>query len=328
MLGGGAWRRVPGAGAPAEAKAPSEIGQAPVPLTERSAFGRKLHDGKFLVSVEVPPPTGLSPAKTLEKIKLLEDGGVDVVNIPDGPRATVRMSNIAMARCVLDRFSKIEPLVHVCGRDRNLLALQGDLIGAHVQGIRNLVVITGDPPKVGDYPDATAVFDLDSIGILGLARGLNRGVDPAQKPMGDRTRFVLATGAEPGALDFDREIKRLFEKRDSGAELVMTQPVFDPRTLEKFLAATKDLGVPIVVGILPLASAKNAEFLHHNVPGMHIPDDVRARMAKAGDGKEAARVGVEIAADALRALKSRVQGAYFMPPFGRVELALDVLARL
>lgn len=324
MLGGGRFRREP---ISARARGRAE-GEAPVALVERSAFGKKVADKKFVVSVEVPPPTGLDPSRTLEKIKLLEDGGVDVVNIPDGPRATVRMSNVAMARCVLDRFQKIEPLVHVCGRDRNLLALQADLIGAHVHGIKNLVIITGDPPKVGDYPDATAVFDLDSIGILGLANGLNRGVDPGGKPMGEKTTFVLATGAEPAALDFEREIKRLHEKRDAGAELVLTQPVFDPETLSRFLDATADLGLPIIVGVLPLASSRNAEFLHANVPGMRIPDDVRERMRKAGDGKEAQKEGIRIAAEALAALKSRVQGAYFMPPFGRVELALEVLEKI
>jgi methionine synthase / methylenetetrahydrofolate reductase(NADPH) len=323
MLGGGAWKKDRVAARPRE-----DHGEPPVPLIEKSAFGKKIAEGKFVVSVEVPPPTGLDPSGTLEKIKLLEAGGVDAVNIPDGPRATVRMSNLAMARCVLDRVSKIEPLVHVCGRDRNLLAIQADLIGAHVHGVKNLVVITGDPPKVGDYPDATAVFDLDSIGILGVARGLNRGLDPAHKPMGDRTRFVLATGAEPAALDFEREIKRLFEKRDAGAELVMTQPVFDIATLERFLDATKALGLPILVGVLPLASFKNAEFLHHNVPGMRIPDEVRKRMERAGDGKTARDEGVRIATEALQALKGRVQGAYFMPPFGRVEMALQVLERL
>lgn len=328
MLGGGRWRRGPTAQVQVKVPRPELEGEPPIALVERSPFGKKIAEGKFVVSVEVPSPTGLDPSKTLEKIRLLEEGGVDVVNIPDGPRATVRMANQAMARLVLDKFSKIEPLLHVCGRDRNLLALQADLIGAHVQGIKNLVVITGDPPKVGDYPDATAVFDLDSIGILNLAARLNRGVDPGGKPMGEKTRFVLATGAEPAALDFDREIRRLHEKYAAGAELVMTQPVFDPATLEKFLEAIKDIPLPVIVGILPLASYRNAEFLHANVPGMRIPDEVRERMRKAGEGKEAAREGVRIAADALRAVKGRVRGAYFMPPFGKVELALEVLAKL
>jgi homocysteine S-methyltransferase len=324
MLGGGRWRRAESA----HVAVRGIEGEPPVALAERSAFGKKLAEGKFVVSVEVSPPTGIDATKALDKIKVLEDGGVDVVNIPDGPRATVRMANQAMARLVLDRFTRIEPLLHLCGRDRNLLALQADLIGAHVHGIKNLVIITGDPPKVGDYPDATAVFDLDSIGILGLASRLNRGVDPGGKPMGEKTRFVLATGAEPAALDFDREIRRLGEKAGAGAELILTQPVFDPETLQRFLDATKDLGLPIVVGICPLASWRNAEFLHTNVPGMHVPDDVRERMRKAGDGKEAAREGVRIAADTLRSVKHRVQGAYFMPPFGKVELALEVLSKV
>ena len=324
MLGGGRWRRETLHATPRE----RIEGEVPKPLVGRSALGRKLAEGKFVVSVEVSPPHGLDPSHALDKIRLLEEGGVDLVNIPDGPRATVRMSNQALACRVLDRFRRIEPLLHVCGRDRNLLGLQADMIGAHVHGIKNLLIITGDPPKVGDYPDATAVFDLDSIGLLDLARGLNRGIDPAGKPMGEQTGFVLGTGAEPAALDFEREVRRLFEKRDAGAERVLTQPVFDLATIDRFLTATKELGLPILLGVLPLASSRNAEFLHANVPGMRIPDAVRERMRRAGDGAHAAREGVAIAAEALAGLKGRVQGAYLMPPFGRVELALEVLGRL
>jgi homocysteine S-methyltransferase len=315
-----------------DVKAVRSAGTPPVPLAERSRLAAKVARGEFVVSVELSPPTGLDPQKTLDKVAQLEAGGVDAVNIPDGPRATVRMSNQALARVVVERFGKIEPILHVCGRDRNLLALQADLIGAHVSSIRNLVIITGDPPKVGDYPDATAVFDLDSIGILGVADGLNRGLDPAGKAVGGQTRFVLMTGAEPAAVDVERELTRLAEKKEAGAELVMTQPVFDPETLQKFLDRVKPLGLRVVVGILPLASSRNAEFLHHNVPGMRLPDDVRARMARAGEGKDAAREGVAIAAEALRAIRQRagaqIAGAYIMPPFSRVELALEVLAKL
>jgi homocysteine S-methyltransferase len=311
---------------------PAPRGETPVAFGERSRLAARMARGEFIVSVEVSPPTGLDPARTLERIASLQQGGVDAVNIPDGPRATVRMANQALARLVVDRFDRIEPILHVCGRDRNLLALQADLIGAHVAGIRNTVIITGDPPKVGDYPDATAVFDLDSIGILGVADGLNRGVDPAGKPVGGQTRFVLMTGAEPAAVDVEREIGRLKEKRDAGAEVVMTQPVFDPATLVAFLDRVRPFGLKIVVGILPLASAKNADFLHHNVPGMRIPDDVRRRMAAAGEGRAAMAEGVAIAAEALREIRriggDQIAGAYFMPPFGRVELALDVLAKL
>jgi homocysteine S-methyltransferase len=323
MLGGGRWRT---AQTTTVEVSTSPRGEEPIPVEERSAFGKKLAKGEWVVSVEMLPPVGLDPTRVIERIKSLEANGVDVVNIPDGPRAMVRMSNLAMARLVVEHTS-VEPLLHLCGRDRNLLALQGDLLGAQALGVNNLVCITGDPPKVGDYPDATAVFDLDSIGILQMAKGLNRGVDPAGKAIGARTSFVLATGAEPAALDFEREVKRLREKRDAGAELVMTQPVFDPAVLERFLDATRDLGLPVLVGILPLASAKNAEFLHRNVPGMRVPDDVRARMQKAGEGEAARQEGVRIAAEALGAFKDRVQGAYLMPPFGRVELALEVLER-
>jgi homocysteine S-methyltransferase len=322
MLGGGRWRRPASVVEVTDPKGKPR-GEEPVPLAERSRFASRLAAGEFVTSVEMIPPPGLDPTRTLARIKKLAQAGVDVVNIPDGPRAMVRMANVALARLVLEN-TDIEPLLHFCGRDRNLLGLQGDLLGSHVLGVRNLVCVTGDPPKVGDYPDATAVFDLDSIGILQMASGLNHGIDPAGKPIGERTQFVLATGAEPGALDFDREVRRLFEKRDAGAELVMTQPVFDPAVLERFLDATRDLGLPVLVGILPLASTKNAEFLHKNVPGMTIPDDVRQRMADAPEGA-ARNVGVEIAADALRALKSRVQGAYVMPPFGNVESAIAVL---
>ncbi len=326
MLGGGRWKRATDVQVQVHQATPLQ--EPPIPLAERSRFGAKIARGEFAVSVEVSAPTGLDAAKVLDRIKLLDDGGIDCVNIPDGPRATVRMSNIAMARLMLDRAQRIEPLVHFCARDRNLLGLQGDLLGAHALGIRNTVVITGDPPKVGDYPDATAVFDLDSIGLLGLASRLNRGLDPAGKPIGARTSFVLATGAEPAALDFEREISRLREKREAGAELVMTQPVFDPAVVDRFLQAVKPLGLPVLIGILPLASARNAEFLHQNVPGMRIPEEVRRRMQRAGEGKDAAREGLAIAKEALEAVKDRVQGVYIMPPFGRVELALELLAKI
>jgi homocysteine S-methyltransferase len=307
-------------------------GSAPVPFPERSRLAQKLANNEFIVSVELLPPTGLDVGPTLEKIATLERGGVDAVNIPDGPRATVRMANHALASLVVERFTRIEPILHVCARDRNLLALQADLIGAHVKGIRNTVIITGDPPKVGDYPDATAVFDVDSIGLLGMADGLNRGLDPTGKPIKGQTSFVLITGAEPAAQDQERELSRLADKRAAGAELVMTQPVFDPETLLSFLQKVKPLGLKVVVGILPLASARNAEFLHTQVPGMQIPKDVRDRMARAGEGKAAADEGVAIAAEALRAIRQaagdQIAGAYIMPPFSRADLALAVLEKL
>jgi len=321
MLGGGRWRNKEKSDVKISHK---EEGKKPILLEERSRLGKKIANQEWMVSVEMLPPNGLDPTKVIQKIQTLANAGVDVVNIPDGPRAMVRMNNIALAKLILEQTS-MEPLVHFCARDRNILGLQGDLLGASVLGIRNLVVITGDPPKVGDYPDATAVFDLDSIGLLNMASGLNRSIDPAGKSTDAQTSFVLASGAEPGALDFDREIRRLFEKRDAGAEVIMTQPVFDPAILDRFLEATKDLNLPIMVGIIPLASSKNANFLHKNVPGMQIPENVRKRLAQAGSGAEERDEGIRIAAEALRTFKDQVQGVYLMPPFGRIESALQVL---
>jgi 5,10-methylenetetrahydrofolate reductase len=257
---------------------------------------------------------------------MLKDSGADVINIADGPRATVRMGNLALT-LKLQAEVDAEVLMHVCCRDRNLLGLQSHLLGAHVLGVRNLVVITGDPPKIGDYPDATAVYDLDSIGLLRLLHGFNLGVDPAGKPM-PQTAFVLATGVEPAAVDFAREMVRLRQKVDAGANLIMTQPVYDPAALERFLEATTDLDVPVLVGILPLASYRNAEFIHNHIPGMSVPEAIRERMRKAGKGEAARREGIAIAAEALMRMRDRVAGAYIMPPLGRYEMAAAIIEQL
>jgi homocysteine S-methyltransferase len=198
-------------------------------------------------------------------------------------------------------------------------------MGAHALGIRNLVVITGDPPKMGDFPDATAVYDLDSIGILRLVARLNRGIDPGGKPLGDATSFFCATGAEPAALNYTREITRLRHKIHAGGELVMTQPVYDPAVLDRFLADVAPLNVPVLVGLLPLASHRNAEFLHNEVPGMQIPESIRERMRRAGSGPAARKEGVAIAREMLAQVRDRVAGAYIMPPLERYELALEVV---
>lgn len=295
----------------------------PVPREEKSLFARKIGQ-KFVVSVEVNPPMGLDPSSALSAAKMLTEGGVDVINIADGARAQARMSNLALAVRMQNELG-IETLLHVCGRDRNLLGQVAHLLGAHALGIRNLVVITGDPPKLGDFPDATAVYDLDSVGILRLVSRLNRGIDPGGKPLGGATSFFAATGAEPAALNYKREIERLRLKQRAGAELIMTQPVYDPAVLERFLLDAEPLGLPILVGILPLASHKNAEFLHNEVPGMQIPEDVRARMKSAGSGPDARREGVRIAREMLHAVRHRVAGAYVMPPLGRFEMALEVI---
>ncbi len=302
-------------------------GPAPAPTTplaQKSRLGARIAAGQFAVSVELTAPAGLELTKTVQQVSELAAGGVDIINIADGPRASARMGNVAVCS-ELARTTGVEPILHVCARDRNFLGLVAHLLGAHALGIRDLVIITGDPPKMGDYPFATPVYDVDSIGLLRIAAGLNAGIDPAGKEVGGSTSFVLATGAEPAAHDRDRELRRLEEKKLAGAELVMTQPVYDPRTLDRFLEEAAPLGLPVMVGILPLASHRNAEFLHHEVPGMSIPSEYRERMAKAPAGPAARAEGIKIAQEALAAVKHRVAGAYVMPPFNRVDSALAVL---
>jgi methionine synthase / methylenetetrahydrofolate reductase (NADH) len=340
MLGGGRIEPL----APVAVCEPSVMpGREPVPMLERSAFARKVLQvyetrvkpglrppitrENFVVSVEVNPPQGLDPSHALRGAAMLKEAGVDVVNSSDGPRASVRMSNKALATLIQNRLG-LEVIVHVCCRDRNLLGLQSDLLAAHVLGLRNLVIITGDPPKMGDYPHATAVYDLDSIGLLRLVSGLNHGVDPGGRDMGAVTSFFCACGAEPGAADYERELRRLEEKKAAGAQLIMTQPVYDPEVLRRFIDDTRGLELPVLVGLLPLASAKNAEFLHNEVPGMRVPREIRERMAAVPKGPSARAEGVTICQEALLEVQHEVVGAYIMPPFDRYEAAVKVLEPL
>lgn len=300
----------------------------PPPLAQRSAFGKAVDEG-YVVSVELDPPTGLDTSRALAGAALLRSAGVRFVNIADGPRATVRMSALAMAVALKD--SGLEPVLHVTCRDRNLLGLQSDLLGAWSLGVKNLLIITGDPAKLGDYPEATTVYDLDSIGLLKLISNLNHGVEPSGRRMTQGTAFVKGCGAEPGAVDLDREISRLAKKVEAGADYVMTQPVFDNEVMEKFLDRVRqvpEINVPIVMGILPLASFKNAEFLHHEVPGMQIPGVIRERMKAAGFGEPARAEGVKIACEAAEFFRARTGGIYVMPPFNRFDIAISVLRGL
>jgi homocysteine S-methyltransferase len=306
---------------------PADLGGAPPveppPLAERSDLGRELAEG-FVVSVEVDPPTGVDPARAVAGAKALRAAGVRIVNIADGPRATARMSPLALA-LLLKAEAGVEPLIHVTCRDRNLLGIQADLLGAHSLGIRNVLIITGDPSKLGDYPEATTVYDLDSVGLLRLVSGLNHGLEPSGRRMAGATAFVKGSGAEPGAKDLDREVDRLARKVDAGAEFVMTQPVYDSERMDLFLDRIKGFGVPVVLGILPLASYRNAEFLHNEVPGMSIPEPIRERMKAAGSGPGAREEGIRIAREVASAFIGRVRGLYVMPPFDRYETALAVL---
>jgi len=321
------------------------MGMAPIPTAKKSklankvmtVFQNRLKAGKareapkgpedFVVSVEVNPSPGLSIEKPLRATRLLREGGVDVVNIADGPRASVRMSNTALAIRLREEL-QTETILHVCCRDRNILGLQSDILGCQVLGLHNLVIITGDPPKMGDYPKATAVFDLDSIELLKLVDGLNRGIDPAGKMVGEATSLFLSTGAEPGAFDYDRELRRLEMKIKAGAEMVMTQPVYDPRVVERFLKDVQNFGVPVLLGVCPLVSSRNAEFLHNEVPGMTVPPAIRDRMASAGGGPEGIAEGIRIAQEMVMAFADQIVGVYVMPQLGRYNSALEVLRPL
>jgi homocysteine S-methyltransferase len=300
----------------------------PVPVAQRSGLAARIFsDDGFVVSVEVNPPTGLDPSRSIEAAAMLQRAGIDVINIADGPRASVRMSNWALGLQVRQQTG-MESIIHVCMRDRNLLGLQSDLLAYHALGLHNVVIITGDPPKMGDYPHATAVFDLDSIGAIRMVRDFNEGINPAGRPLGDQTRFLIACGVEPAALDYDRELRRLEEKVQAGAHFIMTQPVYDPDVLDRFLNDVRRFERPVLVGLLPLASSRNAEFLHNEVPGMQIPDAIRARMAEVEAGPAARAEGVRIAQEALMAVHDRIRGAYIMPPFGRYQSAIEILEPL
>jgi methionine synthase / methylenetetrahydrofolate reductase(NADPH) len=294
-----------------------------VATRDKGELGKKLGT-KFVVSVEVNPPPGLTLESALEGARALKRGGVDVINVADGPRASARMGNLALCLRIQQEVG-LPSLMHVTSRDRNLLGQVAHLLAAHELGVRNLVVITGDPPKMGDFPHASAVYDTDSIGMLRLITAMNHGYDPGGKPLGGATQFLCATGAEPGAHDYEREIDRLREKVDAGAELVMTQPVYDARVLERMLRDIEPLKIPVLVGLLPLASYRNAEFLHNEVPGMQVPEPIRERMRAAGPGEAGRSEGIAIAREMLSAVKDRVAGAYVMPPFGRHETALRVI---
>lgn len=299
--------------------------RAPVPFSERSTFAAKLASAEgFAVSVEVNPPTGLDAGRSVEAARMLQAAGVDVINIADGPRASVRMANWALALEVRRELG-MESLVHFCMRDRNLLGLQSDLLAFHALGLHNLVVVTGDPPKMGDYPHATAVYDLDSIGCIGMVEGLNAGVDPAGRAMDGQTRFAVACGAEPASLDYDRELRRLEQKVAAGASFIMTQPVYDPTVLDRFLTDTAGFGVPVLLGLMPLASHRNAEFIHNEIPGMQVPSAIRQRMQRVDKGPLARAEGVRIAQEALLVARNRVRGAYIMPALGRYEAAIEIL---
>ena len=317
---------------PAQRKAeifvPSErkVEVEPVPLAAKSPLAAKIARGEFVTSVELNPPKGTDPTKTLERARFLKEHGVDAINIPDGARASARMGPMFLS-LMMERDIGIQTILHYCCRDRNLLGMQADLLGAYAVGLRNILIITGDPPKLGDYPDATAVFDVDAIGLTNMVTRLNHGFDLGGNAIGKPTGYLVGVGANPGAVDLEHEVRRFEYKVEAGAEFAITQPVFDVRQLEIFLKRIEPVRIPIIAGIWPLASLRNAEFMNNEVPGVHVPDEVMERMRKAEERASGAskEEGILIARETLVHIQGEIQGAQVSAPFGNVERALDVI---
>ncbi|MCL2742553.1 MAG: bifunctional homocysteine S-methyltransferase/methylenetetrahydrofolate reductase [Planctomycetaceae bacterium] len=305
---------------------PEVVEQPEMPLAERSRLGWKLAHKQFLTTVELVPPRGYDLSDIIEKSRKLHRCGVDAVNIPDGPRASSRISPLVVAQAI-QREASIEPILHFCCRDKNLIGMQADLLGCAALGIRNLLFITGDPPKLGFYPNATGVFDTDSVGMCAVQRRLNRGVDIGGQAIGKPTGAVVGVGLDPTSLDRKREIERFRMKVDAGAEYAITQPVFDPYALVRILEEVKDLNIPILAGIWPLSSYRNAEFMQNEVPGVIVPDETMNRMQRVSKQprEEQLKVGIEIAREMIAAVKPFVSGIQVSAPMGRVEIALAVL---
>ncbi|MFA4943600.1 MAG: bifunctional homocysteine S-methyltransferase/methylenetetrahydrofolate reductase [Lentisphaeria bacterium] len=297
--------------------------KAPLPLAEKSRLGWKLANRQWVTTVELLPPRGHELAEVVAKAELCHRRGVDAVNIPDGPRAAPRLSPLVTALRLQER-ARIDTVLHVCCRDRNVISLQADLLACAACGVRNLLFITGDPPKLGNYSFASGVFDTDSIGLVGLQARLNRGVDLGGQVVEPATAAAIGVGADPGALDFDREVRRFRAKVAAGAEFAITQPVFAVAPLFRFLDAIADLEIPVIAGIWPLASLRNALFLKHEVPGVTVPDALISRMAAVATKEGQRQAGIEIAREAVVAVRGRVAGIQVSAPLGNVLTALAV----
>src|SRR6202166_202231 len=312
---------------PARAQSEAVVNAAPaVPLEKRSKLGAKIAAGEFLTMVEIVPPKGTDIRKEIEGARFLKSVGVDAINIPDSPRASARMSNQAVSLLVQQEVG-IETILHYTCRDRNVLSMQSDLLGAAALGIHNLICITGDPPKMGNYPDATAVFDVDAIGLVNIVHNLNRGLDIGGNPLGTGTSFVIGVGANPGLPNIDEEIKRFEYKVEAGAECAVTQPVFDLTLLEVFLRRIEHCKIPVIAGIWPLVSVRNAEFMKNELR-VSVPDSILERMARAKTPEGAREEGIAIAREMLIAVRDMVQGAQISAPSGRYSAAADVLEAL
>ncbi|HUG47054.1 MAG TPA: bifunctional homocysteine S-methyltransferase/methylenetetrahydrofolate reductase [Candidatus Limnocylindria bacterium] len=322
--------------------APGPTGAAPrTPIVEKTAtpqgepppptrLAQALAEKRFVVSVEIDPPRSVRIERTIEAGRLLQEAGVDLVNISDSAMARVRMGAMAVA-FGLQHDLDLECLVHFTTRDRNLMALESELLGAHALGVRNILALTGDPPRVGEYPTATGIWDIDSTGLIAILRRLNRGEDQAGRPIGSPAGFTIACALDPTAAELEHELDRLTGKLEAGADVIMTQPIYGAAQWQRFMEAAarrwpSGLPKPVLLGVLPLHTARHADFLHHEVPGITIPDEVRAAMHAAGE--RGADVGLEMAHALLADLATQMQGTYIMPSFGRYEQAAELVRRL
>jgi methionine synthase I (cobalamin-dependent)/5,10-methylenetetrahydrofolate reductase len=293
-----------------------------IPVADKSTLGAKLAAGRFVAFVEILPPRGIDASKEIEGAKLCKAAGIDCINVPDGPRASARMS--AQVTCqLIQQQAEIEAVLHFCCRDRNILSIQSELLGAYTVGVRNLICITGDPPRMGTYPDATAVFDVDAIGLTNIVNNLNHGLDLGGNPMGSQTALLIGVGANPGALNMDEELRRFEWKVKAGAEYVVTQPVFDLDLLEAFLKRTEQFGLPFVAGIWPLTSYRNAEFMVNELR-VPVPEAYMERMRQAETVESARAEGIAIAREMVQRVRRMVAGVQLSAPFGRYQMAIDV----
>jgi homocysteine S-methyltransferase len=299
--------------------------QEPSPLAQRSQLGQYLAQKEKIYSVEIVPPKGIESEQFLSRCQQLVEGGIKFVNIPDGARATARMSSLHIAAFIARNFP-LDPIAHFTCRDRNLLGLQSDLLGAFVNGVRNILAVTGDPPKLGNCPDATAVYDVDAIGLTHILSNMNRGLDLGNSSFGKPSEFVVSVALNPTAHNQELELKRYNYKIEAGADMAVTQPIYDIEAYEKFMSKVSGPQIPVIMGVWPLVSLRNAEFLKYEVPGVEVPDWALVEMEKAGDNKEEAiRRGIDIAHRVIDSAQNLVAGFQVSAPFNKVEIALGVI---
>ena len=315
-----------GRGSASSGRGSAGVGLEAIPLAQKSQFASKLASGRFVATIEILPPRGADFSAEIEGARLAQRAGIDCASIPDSPRGTARLSAAVLCQ-LIQREAGLETVLHFCCRDRNVLSLQSDLLGANALGIRNLLCITGDPIRRGAYPDATGVFDVDSIGLTAMVRNLNQGLDLGGNPMGSQTAFAIGAGANPGAIDPDRERRRLEAKIGAGAEFVITQPIFDLDLLDAFLKRVEQYRIPVIAGIWPLTSFRNAEFMIHELR-VPVPTSLMARMSVARDAEEGRAEGVSIARELIQRVRTMVAGVQLSSTFGHYRMALEAAQAL